>query len=45
MVRLEEHLLQILPIVRGSMVSTAGQRFQHVLRGAQPFALDDKGGE
>ena len=37
MVLLEEHLLQILPTVRGSMVSTAGQRFQHVLRGSTTF--------
>ena len=45
MVRLEEHLLQILPTVRGSMVSTAGRDFSTYSGGAQPFALDDKGGE
>lgn len=34
MVRLEEHLLHILPTIRGSIVIIAGQRFQHVLRGS-----------
>jgi hypothetical protein len=41
---LQEHLfLQILPTVRGSMVST--ENFSKYSGGAQPFALDDKGGE
>ena len=40
---LEEYLLQILPTVRGSMVST--ENFSIYSGGAQPFALDDKGGE
>jgi len=44
MVLLEEHLLQILPTVRGSIVSTAGQNFSACTQGEpNPLPLMTKG--